>query len=183
MEKRIGYIAILKVDSLQVKETTFKKNTNYRVSWDDDGKGCLVYGEWITRQKFDANFEMYVPVLQERLRRLGFIENDKPIKFKEFKERCYVVGKGYVNIFYYSHPKDNMFALYPWGTKSKAEGLKVGYQMLIDLINGNSDDIDCGYLRWGNGGLPLGGGYPRREEDWYRKEFLKKPELNLDILK
>jgi hypothetical protein len=176
-----GHLAILNKDSLQVKHTEFKKNTNYRILWDENGKGCIINGEWLTKQKFDANFVMYIPLLHLRLQRLGLMVDGKAIPFKDFKERGYVVGKGYINLHIYSHPKENMFSFYPVGTRTKVEGIKYCYRMLVDLVEGGSDFVDGGYIRWSNCGLPLGGGYPRREE--LQDEFFKKKEISLDILK
>jgi hypothetical protein len=150
----------------------FVKNRVYRVSFDEDQKGCIVHGEWMTIELFEANFVEYIGLLHNRLERMGLIVNGKPISFKEFKERCYIVGRGYINVYVYSHPKENMFAFYPWGTSNKTEGLKRCYQMYVDLLNGDIRDVDSGLLRWANGGLPLGGGYPRREELW--DEYFKK---------
>ena len=38
------------------------------------------------------------------------------------------------------------------------------YTMYVDLVNGNWEYVDADRIRWGNCGLPLGGGYPRRNE-------------------
>lgn len=150
----------------------FVKNRVYRVSFDADQKGCIVHGEWMTIELFEANFAMYVPILQSRLERLGLIVNGKPISFKEFKERCNVYGRGYINAYVYSHPKENMFAFYPHGTSTKPQGLKKCYEMYVDLVNGDDRDVDAKRIVWGNCGLPLGGGYPRAEELW--DEYFKK---------
>ena len=159
-------------------DNTFKKNVTYRVSFDEDQKGCLVYGEWMDIKTFESNFILYIPLLQERLRRLNLVVNGKPIPFKEFKELGYIVGRGYINLYIYSHPKENLFAFYPRNTHTKSQGLKECYKMFVDLVNGEIDGVDRGSIKWGNCGLPLGGGSPRREELQYIKEF----EINLDLI-
>lgn len=164
-------ICILNKESLQIKDTQFKANTNYRVSFDEDKKGCLVYGEWMTIQRFEANFVLYIPLLQERLKKLGLIVNGKPVSYKEFVDRCNVFGRGYINVYIYFHPKENMFSFYPMGTTTKIEGLKTCYQTYLKLVQGDMDVVDFGYVKWSNCGLPLGGGFPRRDE--FNCEILK----------
>ena len=150
----------------------FEPNFLFRVSFDADRKGCLVYGVWMSIEDYEKNFIHYPTLIADRLERMGLVVNGKPISFKEFKERAYIVGRGYINLHIYKHPKDSMFSFYPWGTSNKTDGLKKCYQMFIDLCNGETDDLDSKLLRWSNGGLPLKG-YPRANEYEYLKEFLK----------
>lgn len=156
----------------------FVKNRIYRVSFDEDRKGCIVYGEWMSIELFEANFAMYIPILHNRLERLGLIVNGNPISYKEFVERCAIYGRGYINAYIYIHPKENMFVFYPVGTTNKTAGLKKCYEMYVDLVRGGYDNVDAGLIRWGNCGLPLGGGYPRAEELW--DEYFKK---DLEVIK
>jgi hypothetical protein len=164
---------VRKNERLVIQEgiTEFAHNSLHRVLFDADRKGCIVYGFWMSIEDYEKNFIDYAILTKERLTRMNLIENGKLISFKEFKERVYIVGRGYINVHLYRHPKESVFSFYPWGTSNKIDGLKTSYKMLVDASNGIMDDFDVKYLRWGNGGLPLGGGYVSRDEYAYLKEF------------
>jgi hypothetical protein len=150
----------------------FEPNTLHRVSFDKNRKGCLVFGCWFSIKDYEKYFIDYAILTKERLVRMGLMVNDKPISFKEFKERVYVVGRGYINLHLYKHPKDSMFSFYPWGTTNKVDGLQKAYEMFINICNGDMSDFDSKLLRWSNGGLPFKG-YPTANEYEYIEENLK----------
>lgn len=155
------------------KNTTYKINTNYRVSFDEKGTGRLVYGEWMTKKQFDKRFELYIPILQERLKSIGLILNGKPAPFRVFKKLVdihnYGTGKRTIKIIFIGHPKENMFGFYPMQGANPVV-LKEAYEMFVALAKGEFEDVDCRNIQWGNCGIPICYGDLRRDEKIYKKK-------------
>jgi len=154
----------------ELGHSRFKLNTNYRLSYDEDMKGCLVFGEWMTLEDMKKHFTLYIPVLQERLKALGLIVDGKPISKKAFIERAmvhtYGSGKRRLHIFTIGEYKENCFAFYPMqGTKP--EEFKQAYEQYVRLVAGDYEAIDDGDIVWGNMGIPLAYGNIRRDEAQY----------------
>lgn len=151
----------------------FKANVTYRVSYDEDRKGCLVYGEWMSLRKFKANFLLYVPVIQERLTKLGLIVEGKPVSFKKFKEMLDSVPFGRrannLRIHFLGNPKENYFGFYPSIRDTKVEEVKACYRMYVGLVEGEYDNLDPATMaiQWGNCGTPISYSRLRRDELGY----------------
>lgn len=162
---KLNNLCILKRDEpLVIGHSQFDGKKHYRVSFDENGKGCIVYGEWMSMKKFKEKFELYIPVLQTRLYMLGMvvrrgISNDyQPVSFKEFKDRVginnYGRGVSKMKIITLGEPKENLFAFYPEISPNPI-ALKQCYEMYVKLVNGEWEDVDSGDIVWGNGGIPL----------------------------
>lgn len=130
----------------------------YRVSYDEDKKGCLVYGEWMPIELFNKTFTLYVPVLIERLKALDMVKDGKPVSFKKFKESVsihdYGTGVRKVKIMFLGQPKENLFAFYPMQAPNPI-ALKECYENYVSLVNGDWTPLDNGDIIWGNSGIPI----------------------------
>lgn len=136
----------------------FINNRIYRVSFDEDSKGCLVYGEWMPIEFFKENFALYVPILLERLKAIDMLDNGKPVSFKKFKEKVSIhnYGRGVkkLKIMFIGHPKENLFAFYPMQNPNPI-ALKECYEKYVALVNGDWSPLDDGDIIWGNSGIPI----------------------------
>jgi len=145
--------------SLKINHTDFKPYKPYRVSFDINRRGCCVFGEWMSLKDFEACFELYMPFLQEKLKALGLINNEIPVTLKEFKEAVsihdYGQGRTKRKILYVGHSKENCFAFYPEIETTNPMVLKECYTYYTELVNGNFEMVDDGYVAWGNSGYPL----------------------------
>lgn len=144
--------------SLKINHTEFKPYKMYRISFDEDRKGCLVYGEWMSLKDFNANFELYIPFLHEKLKAIDMLKDCKPVTFKAFKEMIdihdYGRGVSKLKIMYMGHPKENCFAFYPERNPNTI-ALKECYENYVAIINGDWRPLDNGDVVWGNSGYPL----------------------------
>jgi hypothetical protein len=130
----------------------------YRVSFDEDQKGALVYGEWMPIEMFNKTFSLYIPILLERLKVLDMLDNGKPVTFKKFKETVsihnYGRGTKRLKIIFIGHPKENLFAFYPMQAPNPI-ALKECYENYVALVNGDWTPLDLGVIIWGNSGIPI----------------------------
>ena len=153
-------ICILKrgILNLRIKHTDYNPKGIYRVSFDENQKGCLVYGEWMTITDFEAQFELYVPFLHGKLKELDMLKDGKPVTFKKFKETVsindYGRGARKLKIMFLGVPKDNLFAFYP-AQNPNTIALKECYENYVKLVNGDWSVLDEGDVIWGNSGYPL----------------------------
>ena len=179
MKKGEFTLFILNKDTHSIRHTIFKSNTNYRVSVDADGKGCIVHGEWMTMRTFKKHFIEYIPLLQARLKCLGLmdISTGSPLNKTGFKNRLdihdYGRGANKLKVLYLG-TKENKFAFYPM-RGNNTQAINECYDMYVGLVNGKFEDVDSGDIMWGNCGIPLAYGRIRRfeSEDVMFKEFIK----------
>lgn len=145
--------------SLTIGHSIFKPFNPYRVSFDEDRNGCIVFGEWMSMKDFEACFELYIPFLHEKLKELGLIIDGKPVTARAFYEAVsisdYGRGRTKRKILYTGHPKENCFAFYPEIETTNPKVLKECYTYYTELVNGNYEVVDDGYIVWGNSGYPL----------------------------
>lgn len=157
-------ICLLKKDNI-LKDThpklidEFKENTQYRVSFDDDQKGCIVYGHWMAIEDYEANFFDYIKFMQAKL---ALTNTGKPISLNAFKKRLEAHGNRHNRYYIVGYPKENMFGFYPAISGTKQDELKQCYQMYLNLIKGEMDDVDDRLVQWGNCGIPLSYGNLRK---------------------
>lgn len=132
----------------------FKGDKFYRVLFDSDKKGCIVYGEWMSMDDFNANFELVIPELQKRL---ALLLGDKKVSFAEFKRRAdvhtYGLGLKAIKIVFIG-TKNNRFGFYPM-QGNMTESLKESYQLYVKLFEGDFEVIDSEDVQWGNCGIPI----------------------------
>ncbi len=179
MKKGEFTLCILNKDTHTIRHTQFKADTNYRVSVDEDGKGCIVHGEWMTMPTFKKHFIEYIPLLQARLKCLGMIDisTGEPLTKTGFKNRLDIheYGRGRNKLLtLFVGTKENKFAFFPLrGTK--VDAINEAYDMYVKLVNGEFEDVDSGDICWGNCGVPLVYGKVRRFElqDTIIKDFIK----------
>lgn len=160
--KKEWTIAILNKVSFELGNTQYKSNTNYRVSFDEDGKGCIVFGEWMNMKTFEANFIDYVDFLQKKL---AIILGEHKVSFASFKKivdiHTYGHGRKALKVMYIG-VKENRFGFYPM-QGNKADNLKECYEYYVRLFEGNFEVVDEEDVRWGNCGIPLAYSGLRRE--------------------
>ena len=109
--------------------------------------------------------------LKDKLTELGLIIGDKPVSFREFKERLqsigYTRGKYPLRIHLLGKPKENLFGFYPYFKDTKAAEIREAYAMYVMLVAGYSSDYANDAIQWGNSGIPIGYGDLRYTE-WNR---------------
>lgn len=156
-------LCVAKVESVELAFSQFKTDKFYRVSFDADQKGCIVFGEWMPIEKFEQFFELVVPLLQKKL---ATLLGDKKVSFAEFKRRAnvHVYGRGLraSRIVFIGSPKENLFGFYPMQS-NKAESLKESYEYYLRLLDGDFEVIDDKDVQWGNCGIPIGYGDLRKQ--------------------
>jgi len=165
---------------IQADGTRFEPNKQYRcIEIVESKKGeFLVNGIIFDKNSFKQLFEFLHTVILREFKTIGLItENNKPISKKAFKERAsvhqYGRGKSMLNVMYFFiHPKECIYGFYPqYQGDSKATCLTNAYQMYLDLLNGEMDEVDCNNIQRGNTGIPIGYGNLR-----IRPEFIKTDE-------
>lgn len=149
----------------ELETTEFRVGQIYRhMPITDNGKTeHLVYGIVMSDKTFKQCFDDYAKVIQDRVKKLVFIKNDKMPTKKEFKEYADVhvysgrtyEGKPTKNIaVYVGHPKMNCFQIFPIET-SKAKAINFAYEVIKELLNGNDSSIDAGRVNWICTGIPI----------------------------
>lgn len=162
MEK--DYLVYLKenLDELVIDPNNrFKPHTVYRCS--EYGDECVVNGITFNKKALDTFFEKAHTRIMRHFEMIGLVKDGKPISKKEFVEKSYQVKYGgrskgaFWTLYFYTHPKECMYRFSPeWAGGSKAVVMTNFYDSFINLVNGDTQEVDDELIEYGNRGLPLG---------------------------
>ena len=144
------------------KTDVLKPNTNYRCIEIEEAttKQFMVYGIVFDEKTFNKMFKyLHQQVISEWVT-LGLIKNNKPISKTAFKELASVHQYGKRNnnlriIYFYSNPKELLYAFYPPIKDTKARDLDYAYRMYLNVMTGCVDYIDSEDIQRGNSGIPI----------------------------
>jgi hypothetical protein len=160
------YLVYIKEDNggFSTETTKFEPHKAYRCMElsDGDQSEMLVYGVVFSKEAFNDLFENAHTRIMRHFEKIGLLVNGKPISKTAFIEKAFDVkygnGKGsFWTLLFYNHPKEIMYRFSPkWAGGSKAVVMTNFYNSFIDLVNGDTTEIDEDLIEFGNCGLPLG---------------------------
>lgn len=163
--KRKDYLVQLKkgVASFENEEgTKFQPNKHYRcieLSENSD-RQMLVFGHVFSEVMFNFLFEYTLDKVKDDFEAIGLLVDGKPISKTKFNQLSdvhkYGRGQSMLNVVYFNGENRLTYGFYPrYKGDSKAISLKTAYSMYIDLLNGESNDFECGNIQFGNCGIPI----------------------------
>lgn len=160
------YLVYIKENNggFSTETTNFEPHTAYRCIElsEGDQSEMLVFGVVFNKEAFNDLFEYAHTRIMRHFEKIGLVVNGKPISKKAFIERAFDVkyGKGngsFWTLYFYTHPKEIMYRFSPkWAGGSKAVVMTNFYNSFIDLVNGDTSQVDEELIEFGNCGLPLG---------------------------
>lgn len=169
---------------LVVNQTTFRPHEFYPCFLEYAEKTVLVYGEPIYRHNFESYFEMAQDRILRDFEKLGIIVNGKVISKTAFSKLIDVhnyVGRprstsfkvGYVT----THPKELLYAFMPtFINDTKANTIKIAYNHVLEIIEGNLDCVKDDLVQFGNCGIPVS----MRPNSKLEKRFKNYEPFDLD---